>query len=111
MKCSRCQSLNAPGDTVCGVCHQPLVIVDTTPTPQWAYFFAVACGAIPILTLGGLIPALLGFGGASGCLTVCRMRSVPVALRLLACVGITAGCWLLFVLLMMAMVGTVAKRR
>jgi hypothetical protein len=39
------------------------------------------------------------------------MRSVPVALRLLVCVGITAGCWLLFVLLMMAMVGTVAKRR
>jgi hypothetical protein len=102
MKCSRCHTLNAPADTVCSGCHQPLVRVNNTPTPQWAYFFAVACGAIPILTLGGLVPAVLGFGGAGGCLTISRINSLPVVLRLLACVVITAGCWLLFVMLVAA---------
>jgi hypothetical protein len=102
MKCSRCHSLNAAFDTVCAGCRQPLVRVDTTPTPQWAYFFAVACGAIPLLTLGGLIPAALGFGGASSCLAVSRVGALPSPLRLLACVVITGACWFLLVVLVAA---------
>ena len=110
MKCTHCHALNAPGDAVCGFCHQALDAVVSTPTPQWAYFFAVACGAIPIISLGGLVPAALGFGGASGCLAVSRFRSLPVALRLFLCLGITGACWAGFVLLVLAVVGTTPRR-
>jgi hypothetical protein len=109
MKCSRCHALNSSTDTVCSGCHQPLVQLDTTPTPQWAYFFAAACGAIPIVALGGFIPAALGVGGAGGCLKVSRLGSVPVILRLLVCVGITGSCWLLFALMLAAMMSQPRK--
>lgn len=105
MKCMHCLALNAPGDTTCGVCHQQLVHIEHTVTPQWAYFFAVACGAIPVIALGGLIPAALGLGGAGTCLKIARSGSVPMGLRLLTCVTVTALCWLLFVMLVLVMFG------
>src|SRR6187455_417393 len=42
------------------------------PIPAWAWVFAVACGIIPVLTLGGAIPAAIGFGGAAGCVGTAR---------------------------------------
>jgi hypothetical protein len=65
------------------------------PIPAWAWIFAVACGIIPVLTLGGAIPGAIGFGGAAGCVGVARGESMPLAGRIAACVAITVGCWVL----------------
>jgi hypothetical protein len=67
------------------------------PSPGWAWIFAVACGIIPVLTLGGAIPAAIGFCGASGCVTVARNDAKSVGVRVGICCGITAVCWILFV--------------
>jgi hypothetical protein len=75
------------------------------PTPSWAYLFAGACGIIPILTLGGAIPALIGFGGASGCITVARNRHMDPGLRVGICLGITAGCWAIMLVILGALIG------
>jgi hypothetical protein len=108
MKCPRCYALNSSSDTNCYGCGVPLAaaLQAKAPTPTWAYLFAVACGAIPVIALGGLVPIILGIGGASSCLGVARAQSVPVVLRLFACAAITAGAWFLFLLLFAAVVAT-----
>ncbi len=67
------------------------------PIPAWAWIFAVLCGAIPLVTLGGAIPAAIGFGGAGGCIGLARNPELNVAVRVIGCIAITAVCWLLFV--------------
>jgi hypothetical protein len=63
------------------------------PIPVWAWAFAVACGILPILTLGGAIPGAIGFGGAAACVGVARDADKPIGLRLGICAGITLLCW------------------
>ena len=67
------------------------------PIPAWAWIFAVLCGAIPLVTLGGAIPAAIGFGGAGGCIGLARNPELNVAARVIGCIAITAVCWLLVV--------------
>jgi hypothetical protein len=69
------------------------------PIPPWAWIFAVACGILPVLTLGGAIPGAIGFGGAGGCIAVARNDQLSIPARIAACAGITAACWLLVALL------------
>jgi hypothetical protein len=112
MKCPRCWSLNAPTDFACIGCGTPLAPYrQQTATPQWAYLFAVACGIIPIITLGGAFPAVIGFGGAGGCLSISRVSSLPVALRVLVCLVITVACWGLLALLLMEIMRMRTARR
>jgi hypothetical protein len=94
MKCPRCWALNSDNDTVCVGCGR--VVPPQIVTPQWAYIFATACGIIPVVALGGLIPVAIGVSGASGCVGVARLVSLPSAVRLLGCIGITLLCWFLF---------------
>jgi hypothetical protein len=102
MKCPRCYALMAPGDAACLTCGGSSAIasraagLNGTSTPAWVYLFAVACGLIPVVALGGVIPMGLGFGGASSCLAVARATSVPLILRLFACIGITIASWFIF---------------
>jgi hypothetical protein len=91
MKCPRCWMLNGATETTCAKCGGPLRL--PAVTPQWAYFFAVICGIIPVLTLGGLLPMAVACSGVSGCLGVARTRSVPLVLRFFACVAICLVCW------------------
>ena len=77
---------------------------DKPPIPSWAWLFAVACGIIPVLTLGGAIPGAIGFGGAAGCVGVARDPQKPIGMRVGICFGITAVCWTLVV----ALVGGIA---
>ncbi|HMC63530.1 MAG TPA: hypothetical protein VKI65_01180 [Gemmataceae bacterium] len=106
MKCSSCLALNAASDTICFSCGSSLQrqreVRAAGNTPAWGYFFAVACGIIPIISLGGCVPVALGLGGAGGCLQVARSHSLPVALRVVACMGITAVSWVIFGLLILA---------
>lgn len=77
------------------------------PIPGWAWIFAVACGAIPLMTLGGAIPGAIGFGGAAGCIGLARNAETPMVMRILGCVGITIAC---YVLVFVVLLGIVAAR-
>lgn len=63
------------------------------PVPAWGYLFIGACGIIPVLTVGGAVPILLGAGGASLCLKVCRARHMDGMVKFLMCGVITAVAW------------------
>jgi hypothetical protein len=69
------------------------------PIPLWAWIFAVTCGIIPFVTLGGAIPGAIGFGGAGGCIGIGRKASLPMALRVTVCAVITVVCWALLIAL------------
>jgi hypothetical protein len=69
------------------------------PIPAWAWIFAVACGIIPVLTLGGAIPGAIGFGGAGGCISVARNTSMSVESRVAGCIAITVSCWALVIVI------------
>jgi hypothetical protein len=75
----------------------------TSATPGWGYFFAGACGQIPIVTLGGCVPAAIGFSGAGVCLQLARASSMPTALRVAGCLVVTFGAWLLLAVFLVAM--------
>src|SRR5262245_44490907 len=100
MKCQACMNLNAANDTHCFHCGTPLSGAGRSgSTPGWAYLFAGACGLIPIVALGGMIPIAIGLGGAGSCMGVARLSTVPVIVRVLLCLLITGACWLGFALL------------
>jgi hypothetical protein len=63
------------------------------PVPKWAWVFIIACALIPVVTLGGALPALIGFGGVGGVLSICRMKNWSVALRAGVCAAVTLACW------------------
>jgi hypothetical protein len=70
------------------------------PIPPWAWAFVVACGIIPVLTLGGAIPGAIGFGGAGGCIAVARSPSMALGIKLAVCTAITVVCWVLVIVLL-----------
>jgi len=53
----------------------------------------IACALIPVVTLGGGLPALIGFAGVGGTLSVSRLNRWSVALRAGVCGLITLACW------------------
>lgn len=63
------------------------------PVPKWAWVFLIACALIPVVTLGGALPALIGFGGVGGTLSVSRLNRWSAALRAGMCALITLACW------------------
>ena len=75
------------------------------PMPAWAWVFIVVCGAIPVVSLGGAIPAMIGFTGAFGCAAVSRNRSLPAGVRLGSCLAIAAAAWGAFALLILVFIG------
>lgn len=74
------------------------------PIPGWAWAFAVACGIMPVLSLGGAIPGALGLGSAAACIQIARKPTLSVGRRVLYCAGVTVLCWGLFVAFLIAVV-------
>ncbi|HEX6607581.1 MAG TPA: hypothetical protein VF276_11770 [Chloroflexia bacterium] len=68
-------------------------MVSLLPLPGWAWIFIGACALIPIITLGGAVPAGIGAGGAFGCASVARDPNRAASHRVGICTGIAAGCW------------------
>jgi len=66
--------------------------------PAWAIVFAILCIAIPIVSLGGALPALIGFGGAAFCISISK-STLSTAVRVLLCTLLTLGAWLLSIVL------------
>lgn len=120
MKCRSCYALNAASDVNCFSCGRPLnrapaehtftQKLASPNTPGWSYLFIILCGLIPVVALGGCIPILLGFGGASACLAVARQTWLPTLVKVPVCLVITAGCWLGFVALIAAVMEMQANK-
>jgi hypothetical protein len=67
-------------------------------TPIWAWLFICGCGAIPIVTLGGAIPGMIGFGFGSAVYRLSRNPSFSFPVRFFGSVVLTGTAWgLLFV--------------
>jgi hypothetical protein len=66
------------------------------PIPLWAWPFAAACIAIPIVAIGGAIPTAIGAGGAFYCIAVARKAGKTTRRKLVHCVAVSAACWVLF---------------
>jgi len=76
------------------------------PIPKWSYAFVGACVLIPIVSLGGAIPAALGIGGAAGVAALARDESKPLGTRLALSAAVCVGCWTLFVMLILLATGS-----
>jgi hypothetical protein len=67
------------------------------PVPKWAWPFMIACAAIPMVSLGGALPAVIAVAGVSGILSAAR-TTWSAALRAGACALMTLACWGAFAL-------------
>ena len=70
--------------------------------PGWAWVFIAICAVIPVISLGGVIPMAIGFGGAFGCAQAARDGAKDHNTRLLTCAGIAVVCWGVFVAFLFA---------
>ena len=73
------------------------VVISGQKAPGWSWCFAVPCGLIPIASLGGAIPIVLGLAGILGCRTISNRRDWPLYARLLLCCGVVIADWILFI--------------
>lgn len=81
---------------------KPIPGSDGVPLPRWVYAFFALCALIPIVALGGALPALLGSLGALVCAGVARDESKTTTVRVAICAVITLFAWAAFALLMLA---------
>jgi len=75
------------------------------PVPGWAWPFIVACVAIPVISLGGALPAVIAAAGVSGVLSAARTSRWSIAMRAAACALIMAACWGVFGLVVITVRG------
>lgn len=68
--------------------------------PAWAWIFICACLAVPMITLGGLIPMVVGGGGAGACYGAAKSTDMGLGSRVGICTAITAGCWAILVVML-----------
>ena len=65
--------------------------------PKWVIVFVILCGLVPIITLGGAIPIMIGMGGASACVAISKMET-STGLKVFLCILITIACWLVLLI-------------
>ena len=75
------------------------------PTPRWSWIFVVACILIPVITLGGLIPILIGAGGAYVCAAVGRSSTRTTPTKVALSIGTTLLSWALLIVFISTMTG------
>jgi hypothetical protein len=66
---------------------------DRPKVPRWGWGFVLACAIIPVLTVGGLVPLLIGVSGAVACHRTARDETRPPRARMTRCALITLACW------------------
>jgi hypothetical protein len=81
---------------------KPVPGSDGVPLPRWTYVFFALSALMPIVALGGALPALLGSLGAAVCAGVARDESKTTTMRVSICVVVTLFAWAAFALLMLA---------
>jgi hypothetical protein len=73
--------------------------------PKWMWIFIVACGFIPVLTLGGIVPVAIGLGGATACVAFSRHPTRSTRGKAVWATGITLTAWLLLIAFVAAVAG------
>jgi hypothetical protein len=72
-------------------------VVQAEPMPTWGWLFVVACLIIPIVSLCGAIPIIIGGTGAVLCGIVARNASREPGMRIAICLGITVLAWAAYI--------------
>jgi hypothetical protein len=87
------------GASVCSgkTIHKPKAL------PVWSWIFMIACCLIPIITLGGALPALIGFGGAFACAKIGRSHIRKTAIKVLISSAVLLASWILFAVFLIVM--------
>ena len=62
--------------------------------PRWAWVFIGLCLLIPVVTLGGAVPTMIGFLGASLCSASAAHKQWRMAVRVIACVLVSVASWI-----------------
>lgn len=75
------------------------------PMPRWSWIFVVACFLIPVITLGGLIPVLIGAGGAYVCAVAGRSATRTTPTKVALSVGTTLLSWVLLIAFLSTVTG------
>ncbi|MBU1145382.1 MAG: hypothetical protein KJ971_05965 [Firmicutes bacterium] len=70
---------------------KPYIPLKKLPIMGWV--FISACFAIPIVALGGLVPTLIGLGGAIFCARLSGSPYINPIIKFLGCVAITGLAW------------------
>jgi len=87
--------------------NQPDIVVDNVhlrsgkpyvKRPAWVIAFAILCILIPIVSLGGALSALIGFGGAAACVAISKSL-LPTPARVVLCTVVTIAAWIAFFIL------------
>jgi len=73
--------------------------------PKWTWLFILACIAIPIVSLGGALPAVIAWFGAAFCARTSVSPEKSVFSKMVTCLVITISAWGVFFLLA-ALIGT-----
>ena len=68
--------------------------------PWWTWIFIAACIAVPIISLGGVLPTVAAMICSILCVRVSVTYNMKKSLKILSCFGITLMAWLLLALLM-----------
>jgi hypothetical protein len=85
---------------------KPVAGSASEPLPKWAWALLAACGVVALL--GGVIPGLIGCGGAMGVVTFSRESRWSLTTRISVCTGITAACWIGILVLIVLTAGVKA---
>lgn len=84
---------------------RPIAVVQSH-LPWWGWLFAAACLAIPIFTLGGVFPVIIGAFGMLTVVSNATNASLTERTRVLRCLSVTIAAWAAVVLLIL-LFGTV----
>ena len=68
-------------------------------TPLWGWAFGLICLTIPVVSVGGMIPSILGGLGFISCYGISRDGKGSESRRIINCSIVTGFCWILFVTL------------
>jgi len=68
--------------------------------PAWSYWFIGMCLFIPVFTVGGAIPLLVGVGGAAWCRRIALDTERSRRRRVINCAGVVLLCYSLLILVL-----------
>jgi hypothetical protein len=61
--------------------------------PWWIWMFVIAFAAIPVITLGGALPAVIAVIGAMWCVRIAILPTLNTGLKIFICFAVTASAW------------------
>ena len=81
-----------------------------TDIPRWGWIGVGFCGIIPFITLGGALPATIGFCGAYGCYHVSQNTKFSLTIRVVSVLGIVVLTWVVFLISMVILSSVLGRK-